>query len=280
MNTPRWQDLFKDLRRRKPDTERMHIQVHGTDLAHLPFAGKLKWLIELPIAWSWFLTWSPGMIPNQYMDSNIWPIPASLSSSAAGPPSMASGPPSMAASPAARSTFSSAPLPTGTPPSSSTLPTTTSKAASLAPSPLFSQPASGPLSTQPHYRALDRVASSEVQQLSDFLHEDADMAQQVPTLVQEVAQQCTPAQFLQSILQRTWFDPSRQTSRRTMAQPSWTRQLQSPSMPIVVVAQPDEESDTSVAASDWSPPDGYQSLTSTQRNADATWMPRMMPMIS
>ena len=48
MNTPRRQDLLKELRMRKPDKETMHIQLHGTDLAHLPFAGKLKWLIEFP----------------------------------------------------------------------------------------------------------------------------------------------------------------------------------------------------------------------------------------
>ena len=168
MNTPRRQDLFKDLRMREPDTETMRIQIRGADLAHLPFAGKLKWLIELPTAWIWFLTWSPEMSPEHFVDRSIWPVPTSLSSAPAGPSSMgcmASIPFSMAASPAARSTFSLAPPasmpsvpssspaapaasmpsfglppPTGTPPSSSTLPTTTSKAASLAPSPLFSQP--------------------------------------------------------------------------------------------------------------------------------------------
>ena len=41
LNTPRWQ-LFKDLRMRKPDTETMHIQMHGTDLVQLRFSGKLK----------------------------------------------------------------------------------------------------------------------------------------------------------------------------------------------------------------------------------------------
>ena len=64
MNTPKWQDFFKDLRMRKPDTEMMRIQLHGTDLAHLPFAGKLKWLIEFLPQWQWFLTWAPGKAPS------------------------------------------------------------------------------------------------------------------------------------------------------------------------------------------------------------------------
>ena len=37
---------------RQPDTETMHIQLHGMDLAHLPSAGKLKRLIEFSTAWT------------------------------------------------------------------------------------------------------------------------------------------------------------------------------------------------------------------------------------
>ena len=59
VNTPRWQALFKDLRMRKSHTESMHIQLHGTDLAHLPFAGKLKWLVEFPPACLCLLLVSP-----------------------------------------------------------------------------------------------------------------------------------------------------------------------------------------------------------------------------
>ena len=59
-----------------------------------------------------------------------------------------------------------------------------------------------------------------------------------------------------------------------MAQPAWKtnmQQQQQPStMPIVVEGQHShDESDSSVAPSFWSPPDGYHSSTSTQRNADA-----------
>ena len=102
LKTPKWQDFFKDLRMRKPDTETMHIQIHATDLAELPFAGELKWLIEGPPAWRWFLTWAPGMIPCHFIDYNIWPVPPSLSSSPLGIPSF--GPP-----PSSGSTLTTAP---------------------------------------------------------------------------------------------------------------------------------------------------------------------------
>ena len=45
--------------------------------------------------------------------------------------------------------------------------------------------------------------------------------------------------------------------------------MQQTSMPTAVETQPDQESNTSVAASYWSPPNSYQFSTSTQRNADA-----------
>ena len=53
-------------------------------LAQLPLAGKLLWLIEFPPAWSWFLTWAPGMIPPQFVDHAIWPLPSPLSSASCG----------------------------------------------------------------------------------------------------------------------------------------------------------------------------------------------------
>ena len=102
LNTPRSQDLLKDLRLRRPDTGTNHIQIHATDLAQLPFAGKLKWLIEFPPAWRWFLTWAPEMLPAEFIDHNIWLAPGSLSSSPSGLSSFGSLPP-------AGSTLTSAP---------------------------------------------------------------------------------------------------------------------------------------------------------------------------
>ena len=62
LNTPLYTSLFKDLRARKPRTESLHIQLHSSDFAYLSL-GKLKWLIEFPPAWRWFLSWIPGICP-------------------------------------------------------------------------------------------------------------------------------------------------------------------------------------------------------------------------
>ena len=179
---------------RKPDTETTHIQIHGTDLAHLPFAGKLKWLIEFQTSMELVLDMGSRDDPQSVSTwiLTFWPIPSSLSSSPAGPPSMASGPPSMAASPAAQSTFfivtasKYAQLPVkftsriGSEHAklwwTSTANRNSAKLKHLAyyhkqssePSSqasLFSQPASGPLNSVPHYRVSDLLVSPEVQQL-------------------------------------------------------------------------------------------------------------------
>ena len=63
---------MKDLRQRNPMTETMHIQLHGSDFAQLPLSGGMKWLIELPPAWSWFLSWSPGSVPEHLEDHSSW----------------------------------------------------------------------------------------------------------------------------------------------------------------------------------------------------------------
>ena len=42
VNASGWQALFRDLRVRKTNALSTRIQLHGTDLAHLPFAAKIK----------------------------------------------------------------------------------------------------------------------------------------------------------------------------------------------------------------------------------------------
>ena len=57
LSSPPYTALMKDLHQRDPMT--VHIQLHSSDFAKLPLSGAIKWLIEFPPAWSWFLSWSP-----------------------------------------------------------------------------------------------------------------------------------------------------------------------------------------------------------------------------
>ena len=118
----------------------------------------------------------------------------------------------------------------------------------------------------------------DCQPLEEFLQEDADMPSQQPTLVQAVTQSLKPEQAIEASLQRTWHVAANEPSRRTMAQPHWKtllqqstqQQQQQQPMPTLHESQHGtEESDSMPSPSLWSMPEGYQSLTSTQRNADA-----------
>ena len=60
------------MRSRRPDNEVLHIQLHASDLAMLPFHTRLIWLIPLPSEWSWLPAWCPGVHPAAYLNSEIW----------------------------------------------------------------------------------------------------------------------------------------------------------------------------------------------------------------
>ena len=70
--TPPYANLIRDVRNRRPDNEVLHIQLHASDLAMLPFHTRLLWLIPLPAEWSWLPAWCPGVHPAAYQDSDIW----------------------------------------------------------------------------------------------------------------------------------------------------------------------------------------------------------------
>ena len=70
--TPPYANLIRDVRNRRPDNEAMHIQLHASDLAMLPFHSRLIWMIPLPAERSWFPAWCPGVHPPAYEDSDIW----------------------------------------------------------------------------------------------------------------------------------------------------------------------------------------------------------------
>ena len=48
--TPPYANLIRDVRNRRPDNEFLHMQIHASDLAMLPFHTRLIWLIPFPTA--------------------------------------------------------------------------------------------------------------------------------------------------------------------------------------------------------------------------------------
>ena len=70
--TPPYANPIRDVRNRRPDNEVLHIQLHASDLAMLPFHTRLLWLIPLPEEWSWLPTWRPGVHPDAYKNADIW----------------------------------------------------------------------------------------------------------------------------------------------------------------------------------------------------------------
>ena len=113
----------------------MHIQLHSSDFAYLPLDGNLKWLIEFPPAWSWFLSWCPGNVPRHFVDNSIWG-PSRASASSAPCYSMASTPAS-----GASSAFQMPPTTTLNPvPTSFTGPSSASASAAALFQPTFDRP--------------------------------------------------------------------------------------------------------------------------------------------
>ena len=70
--TPPYSNLIRDVRSRRPDNEVLHIQLHASDLAMLPFHTRLIWLIPFPAEWSWLPSWCPGVHPETYQNAEIW----------------------------------------------------------------------------------------------------------------------------------------------------------------------------------------------------------------
>ena len=80
LNSPPHTALFKDLRSRNPMSETLHIQLHGSDFAKLPLSAKLRWLIEFPPEWVWFLSWFPGQVPKHFKEHSRVPSSTAASS--------------------------------------------------------------------------------------------------------------------------------------------------------------------------------------------------------
>ena len=134
-----------------------------------------------------------------------------------------------------------------------------------------------------------------VQQLQTFL-QDKDEPAEPPTLVQAVTKQMSQPQATEMSLQRTSnVEPTEQLKRFMMAQPAWKTEMQrnhasvqpppsqatlqllpktstltSPAMPTLTTVEEDDRM-AHLQDGHWSPPNGYQSSTSTQRAGDAAW---------
>ena len=193
------------LRTRKPHTESTHTQLHGTDLAHLPFAGNLKWIIEFPPAWEWFVTWAPGQIPQHFKESSSYP----------GPSSNASAPASSRGSP-----FNFSP-PTETMAASASA----SCQVSFDNPPSFPAPAA-PMPSAPSFR-MQPCAQPAMQHVDNFLGDDQDMPDQPPTIVETVIQQLFQPQATDISLDRTWHIRPNEHSKRYMAQPVGKTRMES-----------------------------------------------------
>ena len=113
--TPPYSNLIRDVRSRRPDNEILHIQLHASDLAMLPFYTRLIWLIPFPAEWHWLPAWCPGSHPPSYVNSDIWkkyskenaqsssstvPVVGSMSSSSTSAQSMPSARPTPSCAPA------------------------------------------------------------------------------------------------------------------------------------------------------------------------------------
>ena len=70
--TPPYSNLIRDVRSRRPDNEVLHIQLHASDLAMLPFHTHLTWLIPFPAEWSWLPSWCPGVHHENHQNAEIW----------------------------------------------------------------------------------------------------------------------------------------------------------------------------------------------------------------
>ena len=99
--------------------------------------------------------------------------------------------------------------------------------------------------------------------LQTFLQDDQDMPDEPLSIV-------SPAQATETSLNRTWNLRPAEQARRMIAQPAWKTQLQrtQPGSTLLAPVMEEDVDSTSVAASMWSPPESYQSSTSTQRQAD------------
>ena len=125
----------------------------------------------------------------------------------------------------------------------------------------------------PSIKPSARPFGKNVESQKGFLHlshDDADSSNQ-PTLVQAVMQNFTPKQETAAIMPRSWWPGSSDQSRMSAGQPHLARLMQAHRQQSLAPMSETsvDQADSQHGQEPWKPPDGYQSSTSTQRQADA-----------
>ena len=228
-----------------------HLLCLFLDLAHLPLEDNIKWLIEFPPAWSWFLTYRPGQLPRHLVDNSIW-----------GPYSRSSAPASSSMASTPGSDGSAFQLPSATNPmATSTFPLLrliSHHSSRHRPFP-FSQQLQHCLRhrlclslqqqsqllahQQPahclsqHQQPMPPVMPWQqqcvqqplpMQQLQTFLQEhEGETPADPPTLVRAIARGMPSDQAMDLSMQRTWHIHQQEKQRRSaLAQPAWKAEMQ------------------------------------------------------
>ena len=172
-------------------------------------------MIEFPPAWKWFVTWSPGQIPQHFKESSSMPGPSY---------SMASAPASSHGSPFSHQHKQ--------------------HLKSLSTNHRGSQ-------HQHLQRRPSRTSGcSLVQHVDDFLYYDEDTPDQPPTIVETVLHQLSQPQSTERPLNHSWNVCPDEQTRRFLAQPAWMTRMQSAmrEMPALEVVQEEEGETTSQPA--------------------------------
>ena len=76
---PASQGSLQRSAQQEPNVGDIAHSLHGSDFAKLPLSAGLRWLIEFPPEWAWFLSWFPGQVPEHFKDHSRAPAQSSPS---------------------------------------------------------------------------------------------------------------------------------------------------------------------------------------------------------
>ena len=225
--SPPYSNLIRDVRNRRPDQEVLHIQLHASHLAMLPFHSRLMWIIPFPAEWFWLPSWCPGLHPPPYQNSELWKkykhVSAQSSSSTVPVVSSMSS-----SSTSARSLSSSRPTPSSAP----TLATVTEEETEPEVTHLSSAiPQSQDVPTPQAFPYVTHTIDSD--------RDDAKVIARTPfgsTLVQRVCRNMSDVEANEAVMNKNWYRQVADaeaprlypefgvTSRLHMTRPHWVQE--------------------------------------------------------